>query len=114
MSLSVFTPLGVSGVISYADDSTDAAVTVTAANGVQVFNADTGNIVVVNIGFNSLDHNAVVPTSGANGQGTVLGPRSQLTLNIPQAVNNSTMYISAAGVSGTGNVYFSLGTFANG
>ena len=114
MSISVFAPLGVSGVISYADDSTDTSVETVAANSILVHNLDSANVAVINVSFNSLDTNAVVPTSGMNGQGTVLGPRNTILLNIPQSVNNGTMYVSAAGVSGTGKVYFSLGTFANG
>lgn len=107
--MSTFIPLGSSGVLSYADDSTDAAVTCIGATAIQVVNPDTANVVVFNVSFNALDHNAVVPTSELNGTGTVIGPNSTVTLSIPQAQYGQTMYVSAAGVSGTGNVYFSLG-----
>lgn len=109
MSTPVFTPVGISGVLSYADDSTDASTQIAAAQALLVVNADAANVVVVNVGFTNGATDAVVPTSGFNGQGTVIGPRQQVVLAIPQATYTGTMWVSAAGVSGTGNVYITPG-----
>ena len=110
MSTPVFTPVGTSFALAYADDSTDASTVENGATALLVYNPDTANVVVVNVSFNSLDTNAVVPVSGgAAGQGTVVGPQQQLVLNIPQAAYNGTMYVAVAGVSGTGNVYITPG-----
>lgn len=108
----VFAPTGVSYVIAYADDSTDASLEVAAAQAVSVFNSDAANVVVVNFGFNSDgDTDAVVPAAGVPGKGTVVGPRQQLTFSLPQAGYLPTMFVSVAGVSGTGNVFISTGSF---
>jgi hypothetical protein len=112
MTSPVFAPTGVSYKIAYADDSTDASLSVPAAQAVSVFNADTANVVVVNFGFNSDgDTDAVVPVSGTPGKGSVIGPNQQLTFSLPQAGYTTPMYISVAGVSGTGNVFISTGSF---
>lgn len=109
MSTPVFTPVGISGILTYADDSTDTSTIENGATALLVFNADTANVVAVNVSFDPLDTNAVVPTSGTNGVGTVVGPNQQIILHIPQAAYNGTMYVSVAGDSGTGNVFITPG-----
>jgi len=109
MSIPVFTPSGISGILAYADDSTDTSTVEGGATALMVFNADTANVVAVNVSFNSLDTNAVVPTSGTNGVGTVVGPNQTIILSIPQSAYNNTMYVSVAGDSGTGNVFITPG-----
>jgi hypothetical protein len=109
MSTPVFTPVGISGILSYADDSTDTSTIENGATALLVYNADTANVVAVNVSFNPLDTNAVVPTNGTNGIGTVVGPNTTLILRIPQAAFNNTMYVAVAGVSGTGNVFITPG-----
>jgi len=109
MSTPVFTPVGISGILSYADDSTDTSTVENGATALLVYNADTANVVAVNVSFDPLDTNAVVPTSGTNGVGTVVGPQQQIVLHIPQAAYNGTMYVSVAGDSGTGNVFITPG-----
>jgi hypothetical protein len=110
-----FSPIGPSVVIPYADDSTDTAVTVNMGsagcpNVLYAVNPDTANVVVVNVSFDVNDTNASVPDSGANGIGTVIAPFGYAMIAIPTAPNASnTFYISAAGVSGTGNVYITPG-----
>jgi hypothetical protein len=112
MSSPVFAPSGVSYAISYADDSTDASLSVPAAQAVSVFNSDAANVVVVNFGFASDgDTDAVVPVAGTPGQGTVIGPRQQITMSLPAAGYVPGMFISVAGVSGTGTVFISTGSF---
>jgi hypothetical protein len=114
-----FAPIGRSIVIPYADDSTDTAVTVDMGsagcpNVLYAVNEDQANVVVVNVSFDALDHNAVVPTSGANGTGCVIAPYGYAMIAIPQAANApTTFYISAAGRSGTGNVYVTPGVTFN-
>lgn len=107
----VFAPSGKSYIIAYADDSTDSSLEVPAAQAVSVFNPDAANVVVVNFSFVDTDTNASVPLAGDPGQGTVIGPRQQITLSIPQAGYVTPMFISVAGVSATGNVYVSTGSF---
>lgn len=109
MSTPVFTPVGISGVLTYADDSTDTSTEINGATALMVLNADTANVAVVNVSFNPLDTNAVVPTVDFNGIGTVVGPNQQVILSIPQAAYNGTMFVAVAGVSGTGNVYITPG-----
>ena len=110
-----FSPIGPSVVLSYADDSTDSSVTVDmGAYGcpsvVYCVNPDTANVAVVNISFNSEDTNAVVPTSGADGVGLVIPPYGYAMLCVPQAAAATNIfYLSAAGVSPTGNVYCTPG-----
>ena len=114
-----FSPIGPSVVIPYADDSTDTAVTVDMGsagcpNVLYAVNPDTANVVAVNISFDVDNTNASVPDSGANGIGTVIAPFGYAMIAIPQALNASnTFYISAAGVSGTGNVYVTPGVTFN-
>lgn len=109
MSTPVFTPSGISGVLSYAGDSTEVSALAQGATALLVVNADSANVVVVNVGFTDGDTEAVVPTSDFNGLGTVIGASQSVILSIPQAAYNATMYVSAAGVSGTGNVYITPG-----
>ena len=104
-----FTPSGRSIVLAYADDSTEVSTEVAGATQFLAVNTDAANVVVVNFGFTNNDVDAVVPTSGANGRGTVIGPRSQVLINVPQCSHSATVWISVAGVSGTGNVYLTPG-----
>lgn len=110
MTSPVFAPSGKSFALAYSDDSTETSTVEGGATGILVFNADTANVVVFNVGFTDGDTDAIVPISGGTeGRGTVIGPNSTVLLNIPQCAYTSTMYVSVAGVSGTGNVYFSTG-----
>ena len=108
--ISQFTPSGPSIVLTYADDSTDSSTAVTGATAFMVLNPDTANVVVFNTGFTDGDVDAVVPTSGQNGFGTVVGPRQQVVLQYPQSrTAQGPMFISVAGVTGTGSVYITPG-----
>ena len=105
-----FIPTGSSIVIAYADDSTDTSITVAPGstglpNALYCVNPDTANVVVVSYTFDSLDTNAVVPTSGANGTGVVIGAGSSVLLRVTPTYQEGSLYISAAGVSATGSVY---------
>ncbi len=110
-----FSPVGRSIIAAYADDSTDTAVTVEPGsagnpNVLYCFNPDTANVVAVNYSFNALDHNASIPTSGANGIGVVIGPNSAAMISIPQATwATGNLYVSVAGDSATGNVFITPG-----
>jgi hypothetical protein len=107
----VFAPTGLSYIIAYADDSTDTSLEVPAAQAVSVFNPDAANVVSINFSFVAEDTNASVPKAGDPGVGTVVGPKQQVTLSIPQAGYATPMFISVAGDSATGNVYVSTGSF---
>jgi hypothetical protein len=104
-----FTPSGNSVVLTYADDSTNVSSLEGGAVNWLVVNPDTANVVVVNFGFSDLNTDAVVPTNGDNGQGTVIGAGQQVVLNVPQCAHVNTVWVSVAGVSGTGNVYLTPG-----
>ena len=109
-----FIPQGASAIVAYADDSTDTSVTLTTTeygmpNVLLVVNPDAANVVAVNYSFNALDTNASIPTSGANGVGTIIGPASTVMLKIDSAYRTGNLYLSAAGDSGTGNVYITPG-----
>jgi hypothetical protein len=104
-----FTPSGASRVIAYADDSTDVSVLAGGAVNFLVVNPDAANVVVVNFGFTDNDVDAVVPTSGANGRGTVIGARDSVVIHVPQCAYAAQVWVSVAGVSGTGNVYLTPG-----
>jgi hypothetical protein len=109
-----FIPQGPSVVIEYTDDSTDTSVTVATTefgmpNVLYVVNEDSANIVAVNYSFNSLDTNAKVPDSGANGIGAIIPPYGYALLAIDSTYRTGPIYISAAGHSGTGNVYVTPG-----
>jgi hypothetical protein len=109
-----FIPQGPSVVLPYTDDSTDNSVTLNmGAFGVPdvlyVVNPDTANVVVVNVSFDSLDTNASVPTSGANGVGTVIAPFGYAMIAIDSKYRTGPIYLSAAGDSATGNVYVTPG-----
>lgn len=110
-----FTPVGSSIVAAYADDSTDTAVTIEPGsaglpNVLYCFNPDTANVVVVNATFDALDHNAIVPTSGANGLGVVIGPGATAMIRLPQVPYiQGNVYVSVAGSSATGNVFITPG-----
>ena len=105
---------GNSAILPYADDSTDTAVELTPGsygipNSLLIFNPDTANVVTVNYGFDALDHNAVVPTNGFNGQGVVVGPNSTVQVRVNNTYQTTSLYISVAGDSATGNVYVTPG-----
>ena len=105
---------GNSAKIAYADDSTDTAVALPPGsygipNSLLIFNPDTANVVTVNYGFDQYDHNSVVPTSGFDGQGVVVGPNSTVQVRVNNTYQTTSLYISVAGVSGTGNVYVTPG-----
>ena len=109
-----FIPTGASGVIAYADDSTDTSTVITPGsnglpNALFVVNPDTANVVVVNTGLTDGSTDAVVPTSDFNGQGTVVGPMSSVLIRLNTEYVQGNIYVSAAGVSGTGNVYITPG-----
>lgn len=109
-----FIPQGNSIVIAYADDSTDTSVTVATTefgmpNVLYCVNEDAANIVAVNYSFNALDTNASVPSSGANGIGAIIPPYGYAMLAIDSTYRTGPIYISAAGHSGTGNVYVTPG-----
>jgi len=104
-----FTPSGRSVILTYADDSTNTSSLEGGAVNWLVLNPDTANVVVVNFGFTDGDTDAVVPTSGDNGLGTVVGAGQQVVLNVPQCAHSDTVYVSVAGVSPTGNVYLTPG-----
>ena len=110
-----FTPIGRSAVVDYTDDSTDTSITITTGNNgmpdvLYCVNEDAANIVAVSYSFNSLDTNAIVPSSGANGLGAVIPPYGYALIAIPNAANQTgNLYVSAAGHSGTGSVYITPG-----
>lgn len=109
-----FRAQGASAKIAYADDSTDTATELVhgsfgAPNSLYIVNPDTANVVVVSYGFNSLNHNAIVPTSGFNGEGVVVGPNSSVQVLVDSKYQTASLWISVAGVSGTGNVYVTPG-----
>jgi len=109
-----FIPQGPSVVLPYTDDSTDNSVTLDmGALGVPdvlyVVNPDTANVVVVNVSFDALDTNASVPTSGANGVGTVIAPFGYAMIAIDSRYRTGNIYLSAAGDSATGNVFVTPG-----
>ena len=109
-----FIPQGSSVIVAYADDSTDTSVTLTPGstgvpNCLYVVNPDVANVVAVNYSFDSLNTNASVPTSGANGIGVVVGAASAVLIRVDSTYQAGNLYISAAGDSGTGNVFVTPG-----
>ena len=104
-----FAPSGSSVVLTYSDDSTETSTLAGGAVNWLGVNPDTANVVVINFGFTDGDTDAVVPTSGANGKGTVIGPGQQVILNVPQCAYAAQVYVSVAGDSATGNVYLTPG-----
>jgi hypothetical protein len=109
-----FIPQGPSAKIAYADDSTDTSITLdTGAYGVPnclyVVNPDGANVVAFSYSFVSQDTNASVPTSGANGIGTIVGPFGSVLLRIDSTYRTGNLFLSAAGISGTGNVFVTPG-----
>ena len=104
-----FTPVGKSIVLPYADDSTDTSTLEGGATAFLVVNTDAANVVAVQFGFEDLNTNAIIPTANDNGEGTVIGPRSQIVLQVPQCRHATQVYVSVAGVSPTGNVYLTPG-----
>lgn len=110
-----FTPIGRSAVVDYAGDSTDTSITITTGGTgmpdvLYCVNEDAANIVAVSFSFDALDTNAIVPTSGADGQGAIIPPYGYAMLAIPNSANRTgNIYVSAAGHSGTGSVYITPG-----
>ena len=107
----VFTPIGASGIIDYADDSTEVSLENTGASAFLIFNPDTANVVVVNIGFEDGAVDAIVPTNEFNGAGVVIGPQQSIVYHLPQKLySTANVFISVAGDSASGNVYITPGT----
>ena len=110
-----FTPIGRSAVVDYTDDSTDTSITITTGNNgmpdvLYCVNEDAANIVAVSISFDATNTNAIVPSTGANGLGAVIPPYGYAMIAIPNAANlTGNIYVSAAGDSGTGNVFVTPG-----
>jgi hypothetical protein len=107
--MNTFAPIGKSIAIAYSDDSTEASALEGGAVKFLVVNPDTANVVVVNFGFTDGDTDAVVPTALNDGLGTVIGAASQVVLSVPQCAYAAQVYVSVAGVSGTGTVYLTPG-----
>jgi hypothetical protein len=72
-------------------------------------NPDAANVVAFSYSFDSLNTNASVPTSGANGVGCVIGPSSTVLLRIDSQYRTGNLYLSAAGDTSTGNVFVTPG-----
>jgi len=107
----VFTPVGASLVLAYADDSTDVSTSVPGASAFSVYNFDAANVVVFNVGASNNDTDAVVPTNSTNGRGIVIGPKQQVLVGCGFAQYTAgNVFISVAGVSGSGNVYITPGS----
>ena len=104
-----FAPSGRSIVLSYADDSTETSTLEGGAIKFLIVNTDAANVVAVNFGFVDGDVDAIIPTSNDNGRGTIVGPRSQLIVDVPQCAYAAQVYVSVAGASPTGNVYITPG-----
>ena len=109
-----FYPIGPSGVIAYADDSTDTSIVLGPGstglpNALYIVNPDAANVVVVNTGLTDGDTDAIVPTSDFNGRGVVVGPQGAVLIRLESTYVQGNIYVSAAGVSGTGNVYITPG-----
>jgi hypothetical protein len=105
-----FTPVGRSIILAYADDSTETSTQVAGASAFLVYNPDAANVIVFNTGFTNGTTEAVVPTSGANGSGVVIGPKQQVVVAVPGAgFTAGSVWISVAGDSATGNVYITPG-----
>ena len=103
-----FIPQGPSAVINWADDSTDTSVTLDTnqfgmPNCLLVVNPDTNDEVAFNYGFDPLDTNARLPTSGADGIGTIIGRNSSVMLRIDSRYRTGTLYLSSPGHAGTGH-----------
>jgi hypothetical protein len=106
-----FAATGPSGAIAYADDSTEVSISNSGATHLMCVNPDTANVVVVSAGFTDGDVDAIVPDNNFNGQGIVIAPFGMVILSLPQkqyATGN--IFVSVAGVSGTGTVYITPGT----
>ena len=109
-----FIPQGPSAIVAWTDDSTDTSVTLNTGqygvpNCLLVVNPDTADVVAFSYSFDALDTNASVPTNGANGIGCVIGPASTVMLRIDSQYRTGNLYLSAAGDTGTGNVYVTPG-----
>jgi len=114
-----FIPQGPSAVIYYTDDSTDTSITMSnneygMPNVLYCVNEDAANIVAVNYSFESNNTNASVPSNGANGIGAIIPPYGYAMLAIDSKYRTGPLYISAAGHSGTGNVYVTPGVIYKG
>jgi hypothetical protein len=107
---SVFTTVGASMRIAYAGDSTDTSLEVSAAEAFLVYNPDVANVIVFSVGASDGRVNAVVPQSGADGDGVVIGPKQQAIIGYgPAQFSTGTVFISVAGDSASGNVYVTPG-----
>ena len=74
---------------------------------VSIFNADSANVVLASVSYGNVVANVTT------GQGTVVAPfnTQQLQLPVNGAPGNATVYVSVAGVSGSGNVWITTGNF---
>ena len=113
--MSAFQPTGRSIVLTYADDSTDVSLAIDqpAPTHLCVVNMDAANVIAFNAGFTDGEVDAIVPLSGQNGEGLVIGPGSTLffALDTTRASEGGNLYISVAGVSVTGTVYVTPGQY---
>lgn len=113
--MSAFYPSGQSMIVAYADDSTDIRLPIDqpAPTHLCIVNPDAANVVVVNAGFTEGDVDAIVPTSGQNGAGLVVGPNSTafFALASTRGSESGNLYIAVAGASATGNVYITPGLY---
>ena len=109
--MTIFTPVGASGRLAYANDSTEVSIENSGATHLMCFNPDATNVVVVNAGFVDGDVDAIVPTSDFNGAGMVIGPQQTVIYYLPQKrYASGPIFISVAGDSATGNVFITPGT----
>ena len=116
MSNIPFIPQGNSAVVAYSGDSTDTHITLYPGNyGVPnclyVVNNDAANVVAVNFSFDVDNTDAAVPLTAADGIGVVVGSRNAVLIAIPSTYQAGPLYVSAAGISGTGNVYVTPGVY---
>lgn len=104
-----FTPTGPSLKIQYTDDSTETSTQVPGATSWLIVNPDATHPVCVEFGFTNGGTDAIMPLNNDPGQGTVVGPASQVVVHVPQCAYNAQVWVSVAGNGGTGNVYLTPG-----
>ena len=113
--MSAFQPSGRSMKLAYADDSTDYSMAIDqpAPTHLCVVNIDAANVVAFNAGFTDGDVDAIIPTSGQNGAGLIIGAGETLffALDTTRASESGNLFVSIAGVSPTGNVYVTPGQY---
>lgn len=105
-----FTPVGNTALVTYADDSSDIRVSTVGANAIMVYNPDGANVIAVGTGLTSGEVDAVVPTSGFNGEGCIVAPGATVIIRIPQAQYAAgNIFVCVAGESATGSVFITPG-----